>query len=100
MLTTVVREMNTLKSSYGNRTSLQALFNFGQVTKLSHLNRTLALFQCISALCKQVIELKSLITVYLVTAMGTLKVDLDSFSLVLHRSFCFNLVMKPNAFVQ
>lgn len=60
--TTAVGEMNTWKSSYGNKTSLQALFNFHQVTKLSHLNRTLALFQCISALCKQVIELKTLVT--------------------------------------
>lgn len=100
MLTTAVGEMNTWKSSYGNKTSLQALFNFHQVTKLSHLNRILALFQCISALCKQVIELKSLVTVRLVTVAELLKADLERLSLVLHRGFYFNLVMKPDAFVQ
>lgn len=32
--------------------------------RLSHPNGTLHLFHCISALCKQVVELKSLITVH------------------------------------
>lgn len=56
MPTTAVREMHTWKSSYGNKTSLQALLNFHQVPKLNQLNGILALFQCTSALGKQVIE--------------------------------------------
>lgn len=50
VLTTVVRKINTWRSSYGNKTSLQALFAFRQVTKPNLLNRILALFQCICAL--------------------------------------------------
>ena len=75
MLTTAAREMNTWKSSYGNKTSLQALFNFHQVTEMSHLNRILALFSA-SLHFANIIELKSLVT--LTTVIKLLKVDLDS----------------------
>lgn len=56
------------------------LFHGLYFMKLGHPNGILHLFHCTSALCKQVVELKSLITVHLLTVIKLLLLDLDSLS--------------------
>lgn len=80
MLRPAEMEMSTLRSSYGNKTSLQALLNFHQVPKLHHLNVTFSLFSAsVHCIYKQVTEL-AVIPVYLVTIQ---LLDLDSLFMVL-----------------
>lgn len=62
MPTAVVGQTNIWKSSYGNKTIPWVV-----LYEVESSNRALDLFHCISVVCKQVVELKSLIHVHLVT---------------------------------